>query len=813
MIFFGAILSVAAEKVLVRGIVTDSISGERIPYATVTLDNGRGTAVADSSGIFDILTPSTASAITARSQGYKARKLRLWTNSFNIYEFRLAPQTTELGELVVKKKRYSKKNNPAVELVRRLSADRARTDPEREEWYSYDAYERIALGLNNFDDTWKRALRRQFPFLEEYADTSEFTGLPVLCLAINEQSRRRSKTPEGDRTDVTGSRQRGMTEIGDKGNMTGMLTEVLREVDVYDNNIHLMHNSFVSPLSPLAPDFYRFYITDTVTVAGDSCSVLSFYPRNAASMGFVGQLYIAANDSGLFLHRATMHTPRDINLNWVEAMQIDRSYERGPNGRRLCTADALDAVMSPLPGLPSIYVSRNVYYSNYSIGADSVSGTADIDSLAAGRARPAESRLDEMMARMRSVKLYYYGERFLRRMVQGYWPAGPYFDFGPINTLASYNTLEGLRLRGGGMTTSRLSAHLFGRGYVAYGFKDHKWKGSAELEYSFKAKERHAREFPVHSIAAGYTYDVDRIGSHYLYTNPDNFVLSLARSKVCTDTYLGAARLRYTLEFENNFSVEATLSHQRQYPSRYVQFLTGNGSVLPHFDQACLDVQLRYAPGEKFYQGRNYRIPLNYDAPTVVLTHRFSPGGFMGSRYSVNRTEIDFGKRFWLSVAGSIDVFAGAGHVWGSAPYTQLFIPNANLSYTIQPRSFALMQPMEFVNSSYVSWELTYRARGLLFNLIPGVKKLGLREVIGFRGLYGHLDRRCTPGEERPALILFPAEAMARPMDDGPYMELSAGIENILRIFRVEYVWRLSYRYPAGEVDRGGVRFAAKFTF
>lgn len=803
----------AAEKVLVRGIVTDSITGERIPYASVSLDSGRG-ALTDSAGVFDILTPRTAHTITARSQGYKVRKLDLWTNSLNIYEFRLAPSTTELGELVVKKKKYSKKNNPAVDLVRRLSADRERTDPLRHDYFSYEVYERIALGLNNFDDTWRKALRSQFPFLEEYADTSEFTGKPVLCLAVNEQSRRHYKSPEGDNTEVTGARQRGMTEIGDEGNMTGMLTEVLRQVDVYDNNIHLMHNSFVSPLSRIAPDFYRFYITDTVRIADDSCSVLSFYPRNGASMGFTGQLYISENDSGLFLHRVDMRTPSDINLNWVEEMRIERQYERAPDGSRLCTADALDAVMSPLPGTPSIYVSRNLFFSNYSFEPDSsVRAVTPIDSLAAGKEGVAESRLDEMMQRMRSVKLYYYGERFLRRMVQGYWNIGPYFDFGPINTLASYNTLEGLRLRVGGMTTSRLSPHLFGRGYLAYGFKDHKWKGSAEIEYSFRAKERHAREFPIHSIAASYSYDVDRIGSHYLYTSPDNFVLSLARSKVCTDTYLGMARLKYTLELENNFSVEASLSQQRQHPSRYVSFITGDGTLLHHFDQACLDIQLRFAPGEKFYQGRNYRIPLNFDAPTLTLTHRFSPGGFLGSRYTVNRTELDFGKRFWLSVAGSIDVFVGGGHVWGAAPYTQLFIPNANLSYTIQPRSFALMQPMEFVNSSYVSWDLTYRARGLLFNLIPGVKKLGLREVVGFRGLYGHLAQHSTPGAENGSLILFPSEAMARPMDDGPYMELSAGIENILRIFRVEYVWRLSYRYPAGEIDRGGVRFAAKFTF
>ena len=65
-----------------------------------------------------------------------------------------------------------------------------------------------------------------------------------------------------------------------------------------------------------------------------------------------------------------------------------------------------------------------------------------------------------------------------------------------------------------------------------------------------------------------------------------------------------------------------------------------------------------------------------------------------------------------------------------------LIIPNANLSYLIQQGSYSLMNPMEFINDSYASWDLTYFANGILFNRIPLVKYMKLREVISFKGMF-----------------------------------------------------------------------------
>ena len=222
-------------------------------------------------------------------------------------------------------------------------------------------------------------------------------------------------------------------------------------------------------------------------------------------------------------------------------------------------------------------------------------------------------------------------------------------------------------------------------------------------------------------------------------------------------------------------------------------------------------LRLRYAPGETFFQARSYRIPINDYAPVFEIYHRWAPRAF-GSAFGLNRTEISFSKTFGLSLLGTLNLKLSGGHIWDRTVFTELFIPNANLSYTIRPGSFALMNPMEFINSSYVAWHATYELHGALLGLIPGVRKLRLREVVNFSGIYGRLNSRNTPGAANPSLLLFPEGIGAQRMTK-PYMELSVGLDNILRILRVDYVWRLNYLNVPYRIDRSGIRIALHFTF
>lgn len=830
------VLHAATPSVYVRGIVRDSVTMAGLPYASVLVEGERKAVVADEKGFFEMKVPSTAKALRASNVGYESRSIPLRTNGINLYDFQLPPSRTELGELVVRKKKYSKKNNPAVDFVRRLRDVSDESDPTRRPSYSYDKYERITIALNDFNAEQRSSILKHFPFLASHVDTSEVSGKPVLPLSVTEKYSGvySTSTPERSREIIRGLRREGVDELINEQNMVTFLEDVLGEVDFYQGDINLLQNRFVSPLSRIAPDFYKFYLVDTVDVAGEKCVVLSFYPHNKASFGFTGSVYVAADDSLMFVRKAEMRVPQGINLNFIKSLLITQTFERGADGARLKTSDDLVIEAAPVPGSPEVYIRRLINFRNHSFDAvaDTVfdglgrtrtlDGALSRDSLywADVRTTPiakGESSTAQLVEKLRQNKVYYWSEKCLKILFSGYVGTSPHgaskFDIGPVNTFASYNSLEGLRLRAGGMTTAALSRRWFGRGYVAYGFRDHRWKYSAEVEYSFLDKERHSREFPVHSLRLLHSYDTDAPGQHYLFTNSDNFVLSLRRMSDNLTTYRRLTSLEYTLELRNNFSLVAALESRRQEASRTFPFILADGTRIGYFTENLMRLRLRYAPGEKFYQGRTHRIPINQDAPVFVLEHTYAPKGFLGSRWGVNKTEFNASKRFWLSAFGFVDCYLGAGLVWGQTDFLDLLIPNVNLSYTIQPQSFALMTPLEFVNSSYASWDITYWLNGALLNLVPVVKKARLREVVGFRGIYGTRSSRCTPSTENPALLAFPADAPARPMDHGPYMEISAGLDNILSILRVDYVWRLSYRSAPYPIDRSGVRVALHVTF
>ncbi|MDE6269413.1 MAG: carboxypeptidase-like regulatory domain-containing protein, partial [Muribaculaceae bacterium] len=584
---------------------------------------------------------------------------------------------------------------------------------------------------------------------------SEVSGRPVLPLSVRETLSRYNyrRQPHSEKTTVLGQRAEGIDEMVDKRSMQVFAEDVLREVDLYGNDINLLQNRFVSPLSRIGVDFYKFYLTDTVEIDGERCIVLSFYPHNKAAFGFSGHLYVPEGDTTMFIKRVDMRVPRDINLNFVNNLLLSQTFVKAPDGTRLKTRDDLVMEASLMPGMPELYVRRLSILDSHgfdapadssvfgALGRTLRSDSADLrgdDWWQQARLNPmdakGEGRVGLLMKRLRSVSWYSIMEKVVRTMVVGYVPTGNpnKIDIGPLNTFVSYNGIEGLRLSFGAISTANLNKRLFARAKGAYGFKDHKWKYALELEYSFRDKEYHSREFPIHSLRFNSGYNLDFIGQHYYFTNPDNLFLSLKRMSDKLATYNLKNDLTYILELPNNFSVQATAGYERRYATPMVPFVDGFGRSYHHIGTSSLSVELRYAPGEKFYQTTSQRIPINLDAPVFSLRHTLALKGVAGTTFGINKTEFNFQKRFWMSAFGYLDTMLGAGHVWDSSVFTALLMPNANMSYTIQPESFALINPMEFVNDSQMNWDMSYWANGAILNFVPYLKKLRLREVVSF---------------------------------------------------------------------------------
>ncbi len=826
-----------ADTMTVTGVVRDSLTREPIPFATVLLmGTDRGT-LTDDNGRYSITTALKWDSIQAATMGYDTKVLPAKRGAKVRIDFDLHSTGVLLNTVIAKPKKehYTKKNNPAVEFMERIRATRDLGDPRRKDNYNYDKYERITLAINDyhFNDSAKKGFDKKFSFIKEYMDTSALTGVPILNVALREKASEvhYRHQPESEKEYVKGLRNAGMDEILDPQSMQVFYEDVMREVDVYGNDIPILQNRFVSPLSRIAPDFYKFYLTDTVEVDSVECVELTFVPRNAATFGFTGRFYVPVGDSTMFIKRIVMRVPHDINLNFINAMLISQDYEQLPDGTRLKVKDDMIMEATIFPGTPGVYARRNTVYTGHKFDPapdQSIfdrGGAQVYASEAHGRDTQfweenrttsishGENSVEAMMKRFRSVPIYYWAEKAFKTFTSGYITTGnpSKFDIGPLTSTFSTNTVEGFRLRVGGMTTAALSKRWFARGYVARGFRDHKWKYSGEVEYSFNDKKQHSREFPVHSIRATQLYDMNMLGQHFTLNNQDNMFMSAKRMEDIQMTYHRVTKLEYTLEMENNFSIKFKLQNERQEPTRYMPFTNGFGQSFGHYTMNSATLELRYAPGEKFYQMKTGRLPINFDAPIFTLSHTLAPKGAFGNPFAISTTEASFSKRFWFSAFGFMDVFLKGGHVWSRSPYPNLLIPNANLSYFLQLESFSCLNPMEFINDSYAQWDLTYWANGAILNYIPLLKKLKLREAVFFRGLYGHLSHRNRPWEH-PELYAFPADAHTQLMSSTPYMEAGVGVDNVFKILRIDYTWRLTYRNDPNAC-RSGLRFMFHFTF
>ncbi|MCD7938512.1 MAG: DUF5686 and carboxypeptidase regulatory-like domain-containing protein [Tannerellaceae bacterium] len=844
LLFIGFSWVARSQDITIRGIVTDAVTNEPVAYAAVLLEGTTTGAQTDDDGAFTIKTNSSSRSLRVSYLGYEEQKVSFTPGQNMPLRIKLQPSSIDLDEVIIRpgKERYSKRENPAVIFVRNVIASRESNDPRNEPYFTYDQYERMVFAMNDFEPKQRADSTKtgRFDFLAEFIDTLDI-GRTVL--PISEKERFETvyyrKDPKSEKRLVHATKSAGIDEIFSRDGVHQLLTEVFREVNIFQNDIPLFLNRFVSPLSTQGPNFYKYYLLDTLEINNQQVVDLGFVPFNSETWGFTGHLFVTL-DSTFFVQRAILNVPRNINLNFVDNMTIEQTFRRTEDGTRLITKDDIQVDFKLTPKSKGMYARRLNSYSNHTfeepanlaIFKESQPVITVDDAMKKPEEfwveiRPEEAQkrnpntVERLMARLRAVPLFYVTEKIVTILTSGYIQTNEdkeksKFEFGPMNTAYSWNAIEGNRFRVGGTTTVKFNDRFFLDGYLAYGTRDDKLKYDIIAEYSFIPKQDYRKSFPVHSLRFEYLYDINQLGQQYAFTNKDNIFIAWKWHQDDRATYLRKAELTYSHESWNGFSYFGVLRNYKEYSTPYAAFdrIEPEGAIRPMNDYQMteFEIRLRYAPNEKFYQSRNYRYPITLDAPVFTLSHTIAGKGVLGSDYTYNRTEFGIQKRFWFSAWGYLDMYGKAGKVWNEVPYPLLLIPNANLSYSIYPESYSNMLAMEFLNDEYASWDVTYYMNGALFNRIPLLKKLKWREVLSFRGLYGNLTDKNNPLKrpEAEGLFLFPEGSYA--MGKDPYMEYSLGIENIFKFIRLDYTRRLNYlEHPS--TPKHGIRFMMKLNF
>ena len=831
----------------IKGVVTDSLTNEPLMYITVQYEGKGVGAITNAEGEYHVETRKGWDELMFSAIGYITKRVKL-TPDTKVLNVQLAPADVMLSEVVVKpqKEKYSRKNNPAVDFMRKVIANKKALKLEENDYYQYQKYEKMKMSINDVTpEKMEKGIYKKFSFFKDQVEVSPKTNKMILPISIKETASRTiyRKSPKSEKTIIEGMNSTGIEEFFNTGDMLGtILNDVFSDINIYDDDIRLLQRRFVSPIGRGAITFYKYYLMDTLMVDKQECVHLTFVPQNPQDFGFTGHLYVV-KDSTYAVKRCTMNLPKRTGVNFVDNMDIVQEYEQLPDGNWVLTDDDMTVELVFVKGIQGLEVQRTTKYTDYKfdeieprlfrlkgnvIKEANMLAKSD-EYWAKVRQVPLtkkESNMDIFMNRIEQIPGFKYVIFGAKALIENFVETGSKehpskVDIGPINTMITSNYVNGTRFRLSAMTTGNLHPHWSFSGYGAYGTKDKKWFYSGQAAYSFNKREYVLWEFPKHYLAFKYTYDVMSPMDKYLMTDKDNMFVGWKWTTVDQMSYIRDATLTYELETNSGFSVMAMARHRNDQPAGVLQYWKNNGKVAGQWDATNtlvhdmttteLGVTLRYAPGETFVNTKQRRVPVSLDAPVFTLSHTAGFKGVLGGEYNFNLTELSLRKRIWFGSWGKLDVTARAGAQWNTVPFPLLNLPMANLSYITQNNeSFNLIDNMEFLNDRYASLALSYDMNGKLFNRIPLIKRLKWRERFRIRGLWGTLTDKNNPYKSNnPDLFLFPMRnglPTSYVMGKTPYVEASVGIYNIFKLIHIEYVRRLTYTNMPG-VQKDGIRF------
>ena len=833
-------LATFAQETRVSGVITDAKTNQTLPFVNVFAADSSVNITADEEGKY-ILTSKPGrpfNRIKVSFVGYKPTIINVKSGQEQVVNIKLVPIAQQLSEVVIrsgKKTRYRNKDNPAVELIRQVIAHKEQNRPESYDYVQNKEYDKMMFSVLNVSPAVaEKKFFRKYKFLLDNRDSTTIPGKNLLPIYLDEKLSQNyyRKSPEKKKSILLGEKSVNFGSYIDDQGLGQYFKHMYYEVDIYKNNIFLMTNMFLSPICDAAPTFYKFFITDTIVVNHAKVVELSFTPRSTTDMLFEGKIYVTL-DGHYAVQHVGLTVNKNINLNFVKSLHVDQDFEQNPDQRyHLSKSNTIVDFSFNKKGNGGLLGIRTITYKDYVVNKAIPDTTIDGPSLvendeAKRRSNDfwvqnrldtltkAESKVYHNIDTLQSMPSYRRTMDILTLLLAGYKSFGP-FELGPANTFYSFNPVEGLKLRVGGRTTPELSKRYYFETYLAYGFKDEKWKGFLSATYSLNNKSIY--KFPQDYVRVSYQKDTKIPGLALQFVQEDNFLLSFKRGNNDKYLYNDFYKVDYVHEYESHFSYSIGLRRWTQSPAGSL-FFTNEVNGVPNnvnsITTAELSAQVRYAPHEQFYQGKIYRTTIPNQYPVFSLDYTQAFKNIFDGQYAYKNLHFQIEKRFYLSQLGYTDFSAEATHVFGQVPYPLLSIPRANQTYAYDIYSYNLMNFLEFVDDHYESINIDHHFNGFIFNKIPLFKRLKWRETVSFKSLWGGLRDENNPSLH-PSLFQLPVDENSKPttfaLGRTPYIEGSVGIENIFKFVRVDLVRRFTY-LDNPDVAKWGIRTRVLFTF
>ena len=801
-ILFFAFTNTISAQTKVSGIVVDN-SNQPVPYANVVFKGSKTGVVSNEDGRFYIESPENYWALVVSFVGFPDKEVKL--PSLVNYNFKVVlKEGNSLKEVKIFAGKTSKKNNPALDILRKIWERRRKNGLKMFKQYQYDKYEKVEFDMNTIDSAFmKSKIFKGMEFIFKNIDTSRVTGKTYLPIFINESLTEFYGDNETKKTKeiLKANKNSG---IGNGDGVNVFIKDLYNDFDIYDNYLNLFDKSFTSPLSRTGIDVYNYVLADTAFIDNKWCYNIVFYPRRKNELTFKGDFWV--NDSTFAIKKINMAITKSANINWVKDIYLEQEFDVLNDSVFLPTRDYMmsDFALRKKEESKGVYGKRTTLYRNFKFNEkkpekfykDEVSY---IDNSVYNKSNDYweenrfeklnkdEVKIYKMIDTLKTVKRFKQIYNLVSILGSGYIQFG-HFDYGPIFSTIGYNEVEGVRLRAGGRTYFGPNDLWRLQGYTAYGFKDNKFKYGASGKWMIDKKNRII-------ISGGNRRDVEQIGASLTTTN-DVLGRSYASSGLFTTgsngklTNINLSTLAIEIEPIRNLTFQLGFSYRTLESASdtfKLDYYSDNTFTTPksQVKQSELNLQVEFTPKKKTIgYGVERR---DIDSPYSRFFVNYSQGfkGFINSDFDYQKLQLYYKQPIIIGAIGRSNFTMELGKTFGKIPLGLMSIVPGNQTYFIIDNTFSNLNFYEFITDQYATFQWEHHFNGKIFARIPGLRKLNLREIVGVKGVYG------TVSEENKAIN---ASGLFYKAPERPYWEYSAGVGNIFKVFRLDFAWRANYR-------------------
>jgi hypothetical protein len=807
-------------QVKVSGVVQDE-QGQPIAFANLILKNSIQGTVSDENGKFYLESEETYKELEVSFLGFEKKIIPLKSVNYNL-TIVLKEAASSLDEVVIYTGKVKKKGNPAIAILRKIWKKKRKNGLYMYKEYQYDKYEKIEFDVNNIDDKFKKSkLFKGMEFIFDEVDTSSITGKTYLPIFINEALYKTygKNRPKREREELIANKNSG---FDNNQNIIEFIKQLQVEYNIYSNYLKFFDKSFTSPLSRTGPSVYNYVLTDSAFIDNKWCYNIIFYPRRKNELTFKGNFWV--NDSTYAVKEFQMAATRSANVNWVKEIYLEQEFDVLNDSIFLLKRDHMmsDFSLRKKDEFKGVYGRRTTMYDNFKFDekkedAFYLKRLNNYNKEVFNRSNDywSERRMErlndneesvyKMLDTLQTVKRFRQLYDVTATLASGYWLITKGFDLGPIYSIVGSNDIEGTRFRIGGRSYFTHDDKFRAEGFVAYGLQDKKFKHGISAKWMIDPKYRFI-------VSGGNRKDVEQTGvlttSNSVLDRSFASAAFFSRGDNSKLTNMNLSNFAVEMEPMKNFKVKVGATYKTMVasdPTRFnIGYLAEDGSTKASIEQVELDVAVAFTPRKKTVGFGVERDAVNAGRyPIIYLSYTKGLKDVLNSDFDYHKLQLFYQHRIQVGGIGKLKYVAEVGKTFNAVPLSLMDIVPGNQSPLMTKQTFDLLDYYEFITDQYATLHVEHNFNGRLFSRIPLLRKLNLREIVGARAVIG------TVSDRNRAINLSEFSYRA---PEKPYWEYHAGVGNIFKLVRVDFIFRGNYK-ELPEATNFAVKAGINFEF